>query len=309
MEFEILSGKPAEERGEAGPGNWRGKDPVGEREGSGERERTEVKGSWGATRKLETRLLLFESTRVLNRSNEVVISALTQRRDALEKEMNRAPAPPRLVVSLSVKSEGLEVRGAKASPSLPPLPGTKPWLRRGKGSRQGEKRSEAFRIKNKNKNKRTKQTPLCTQITDLVPHAPSPLAWIYLETVLATIILSQRLTIGVSMFPMFVQSSLEKYGFLLKKKKIAAPPPTNETRGMDFWSRGAEGVVGKDCWTQTKTVPDLTQWEAWCGRTFFFYGNSNGQEWIRNPVIEMCVCWTDGRTGQNEPYAIEGIEV
>lgn len=27
MEFEILSGKPAEERGEAGPGNWRGKKP------------------------------------------------------------------------------------------------------------------------------------------------------------------------------------------------------------------------------------------------------------------------------------------
>lgn len=51
MEFGILSGKPAEERGEAGPGNWSGKDPVGEREGSGERERTEVKGSWGANEK------------------------------------------------------------------------------------------------------------------------------------------------------------------------------------------------------------------------------------------------------------------
>lgn len=51
MEFEILSGKPAEGRGEAGPGNWRGKDPVGEREGSGERERSEVKGSWGANEK------------------------------------------------------------------------------------------------------------------------------------------------------------------------------------------------------------------------------------------------------------------
>lgn len=107
---------------------------------------------------------MFESTRVLNRSNEVVISALTQRRDALEKEMNRAPAPPRLVVSLSLKSEGLEVRGAKASPSLPPLPGTKPWLRGRKGSRLGEKRSKAFRIKNKNKNKRTKQTPYAPRL-------------------------------------------------------------------------------------------------------------------------------------------------
>lgn len=134
----------------------------------------EGKGAGAQTRKLETRLLLFESTRVLNRSNEVVISALTQRRDALEKEMNRAPAPPRLVVSLSLKSEGLEVRGAKASPSLPPLPGTKPWLRGGKGSRQGEKRSKAFRIKKQKQKQANKTNPLCTQITDLVPHAPSP---------------------------------------------------------------------------------------------------------------------------------------
>lgn len=69
--------------------------------------------------------------------------------------------------------------------------------------------------------------------------------------------------------------------------------------------------MGKDCWTQTKTVPDPTQWEARCGRTFFFffYENSNGKKWIRNPVIERCVYWTDGRTGQNEPYAIEGTEV
>lgn len=55
---------------------------------------------------------MFESTRVLNRRNEVVISALTQRRDALAKEMNREPAPPSLVISLSLKSQGLEVRGA-----------------------------------------------------------------------------------------------------------------------------------------------------------------------------------------------------
>lgn len=45
------------------------------------------------------------------------------------------------------------------------------------------------------------------------------------------------------------------------------------------------------------------------GLFFFFYENSNGKKWIRNPVIERCVYWTDGRTGQNEPYAIEGTEV
>lgn len=100
------------ERGKTGPRNWRGKDSVGERGGPGERERTKVKRSWGANkRKLEAGLL-FESTRVLNRRSEVVISALTQRRDALEKEMNRDPhSPARLVISLSLKSQGLEVRG------------------------------------------------------------------------------------------------------------------------------------------------------------------------------------------------------
>lgn len=38
------------------------------------------------------------------------------------------------------------------------------------------------------------------------------------------------------MFPMVVQSSLEKYGFLLKNNR---PSPFKlNSRGMDFWSRG-----------------------------------------------------------------------
>lgn len=60
----------------------------------------------------------------------------------------------------------------------------------------------------------------------------------------------------------------------------------------------------KDC-----TRPDTVGGSVWEDFFFFFNGNSNEKEWIRNPVIEMCVCWTDGRTGQNEPYAIEGIKV
>lgn len=61
----------------------------------------------------------------------------------------------------------------------------------------------------------------------------------------------------------------------------------------------------KDC-----TRPDTVGGSVWEDFFFFFfYGNSNGKKWIRNPVIERCVYWTDGRTGQNEPYAKEGIEV
>lgn len=102
---------------------------------------------------------------------------------------------------------------------------------RQEGKQTGREAQQGFQNKKQKQKQANKTNPLCTQITDLIPHAPSPLAWIYLETVLATIILSQRLTIGLSMFPMVVQSSLEKYGFLLKKKKKAAPPPSNETLG------------------------------------------------------------------------------
>ena len=70
----------------------------GEFLGEGGRKRRREKEARGANEeKQEDPYPLSEGTRVLNRRNEVVISALTRRRDALEREMNREPAPPLLV--------------------------------------------------------------------------------------------------------------------------------------------------------------------------------------------------------------------
>lgn len=94
-----------------------------------------------------TSCLLFESTRFLNRRNEVVISALTRRRDALEKEMNREPAPPRAVCFASLE---IPRRVPVAPVSLSSL--SAPLRRTTRGGWEGEKGRVRAGKRNKTKN-------------------------------------------------------------------------------------------------------------------------------------------------------------
>lgn len=141
---------------------------------------------------------MFESTRDLNQRDEVLISALTRRRDTLEGEMNREPAPPLLVYFAF-----LEIPRTRGSCrlSFPPLSLLRPFNVHCTVAERGEKEGVRER-------KPTSFSGLKIKLSIQITNMFFPFASIYLETVVGVIISPERLTIKVSKFPTIVESCL-----------------------------------------------------------------------------------------------------